>query len=48
LPVEKSSITTTAFPSANNLSTKCEPMKPAPPVTKTNEDGGWDGIESEG
>src|SRR5882724_5202053 len=50
LPVEKSSITTTAFPSANSRSTRCEPMKPAPPVTKVNEDGGWmveDGIESD-
>src|ERR1700743_3633928 len=38
LPVEKSSMTTTAFPSAKSRSTRCEPMKPAPPVTRINEE----------
>src|SRR3989441_2442460 len=33
-PVEKSSKTTTSCPPATSCSTKCEPMKPAPPVTK--------------
>src|SRR2546425_4679944 len=56
LPVEQSSSTTTFFPSASNRSTRCEPMNPAPPVTRVSgsedggrgrEDGGWrteDGI----
>src|SRR5438128_1916407 len=34
LPVEQSSITTTDLPSASSLSTRCEPIKPAPPVTR--------------
>src|SRR5882724_8655396 len=34
-PVEQSSITTTTLPSASRRSTKCEPMNPAPPVTRT-------------
>ena len=34
LPVEKSSMTTTLLPSFNRRSTRCEPMKPAPPVTR--------------
>src|SRR5579875_2258380 len=34
LPVEKSSMTTTVLPSFNSRSTRCEPMKPAPPVTR--------------
>src|SRR6266404_4169282 len=49
LPVEKSSITTTVFPSAKSRSTRCEPMNPAPPVTKIKEDRGLrveDGIEA--
>jgi len=33
-PVEQSSITTTDLPSASNRSTRCEPMKPAPPGDK--------------
>src|SRR3954469_25184492 len=33
LPVERSSITTTAWPPATSASTRLEPMKPAPPVT---------------
>src|ERR1035438_512974 len=40
-------MTTILFPSFSRRSTRCEPMKPAPPVTRTNEDGGWrmeDGI----
>ncbi len=41
LPVEKSSITITLCASANNRSTRCEPIKPAPPVTRKMEDGGW-------
>src|SRR6185436_6907552 len=35
LPVEKSSIMLTEYPSLNRRSTRCEPIKPAPPVTKT-------------
>ena len=34
-PAERSSITSTAAPSARNASATCEPMKPAPPVTTT-------------
>src|ERR1035437_4278417 len=41
LAVERSSMTTTVLPSASRRSTRWEPIKPAPPVTKTNEDGGW-------
>src|SRR5690242_19218183 len=33
LPVERSSITSTRLPSRNNLSTRCDPTNPAPPVT---------------
>src|SRR2546430_12156199 len=33
-PVEKSSKTTTSCPAATSCSTKGEPMKPAPPVTR--------------
>src|SRR5918992_5215994 len=32
-PVERSSRTTTSSPRATSASTRCEPMKPAPPVT---------------
>src|SRR5678816_2777494 len=35
LPVERSSMTTTDLPSCKRRSTRCEPMKPAPPVTMT-------------
>ena len=34
VPVERSSTTTTSSPSASRRSTTCEPMKPAPPVTR--------------
>src|SRR5690242_10960108 len=40
LPVERSSMTTTDLPSFNSRSTRCPPMKPAPPVTSVKEDGG--------
>ena len=33
-PVEKSSTTSTSWPSASSRSTRFEPMKPAPPVTR--------------
>ena len=32
-PVERSSRTTTSAPAASRASTRCDPMKPAPPVT---------------
>src|SRR5579884_39036 len=35
LPVIKLSIATTSHPSASRRSQRCEPRKPAPPVTKT-------------
>ena len=35
LVLMRSSMTTTDLPSASNRSTRCEPMKPAPPVTMT-------------
>src|ERR1051326_1788746 len=38
LPVEKSSITTTALPSLSKRSTRWEPIKPAPPVTRMGLD----------
>src|SRR5208283_285836 len=41
LPVERSSITTTRLPLLSRRSTKCDPINPAPPVTRTNEDGEW-------
>ena len=34
-PVERSSSTRTPCPAATSASTRCEPMKPAPPVTST-------------
>jgi hypothetical protein len=34
LPVDKLSKTITLLPLFNKRSTKCEPMKPAPPVTR--------------
>ena len=34
-PVEKSSKTRTAYPSPSNRAAKLDPMKPAPPVTRT-------------
>ena len=34
-PVEQSSITATALSALSKRSTKCDPMKPAPPVTKS-------------
>src|SRR6266481_6644183 len=34
LPVEQSSMTVTVPPSSSRRSTRCDPMNPAPPVTK--------------
>ena len=34
-PVDSSSTTMTSSPRSSNFSVRCEPMKPAPPVTKT-------------
>ena len=34
VPVERSSSTRTSSPRARRASTRCEPMKPAPPVTR--------------
>src|SRR5689334_8279745 len=35
VPVERSSTAQTSCPCDNRASTRCEPMKPAPPVTRT-------------
>src|ERR1051326_3488763 len=35
LPVSRLSTQTTAWPSASSASQRCDPMNPAPPVTKT-------------
>src|SRR5207253_4144506 len=35
LPVSRLSTATTLFPSANRASQRCDPRKPAPPVTST-------------
>src|SRR5258706_10113644 len=39
LPVEKLSSTRTRCPSPRSRSTMCEPMKPAPPVTRKIDEG---------
>jgi hypothetical protein len=38
-PVERSSTTATSCPSSSSASTTCEPMKPAPPVTRIRMSG---------
>ena len=37
-PIDRSSTTSTSWPSASSRSTRVEPMKPAPPVTRTRTD----------